>query len=59
MAQAIIFKEQISSSVPHHVSDVDAQGKAKIEPFTEKLLTQFQKAFYPYQDLSLDEMAIG
>jgi len=42
-----------------HVCQPDAQGKAKIEPFMDKLLEKFQAAFYPYEDLSVDEMVIG
>lgn len=42
-----------------HASDIDAQSKDKIEPFLNKLLGKFQEAFYPFQNLSLDEMVIG
>ncbi|XP_005102686.2 piggyBac transposable element-derived protein 4 [Aplysia californica] len=42
-----------------HACELDAQGKAKIEPFVSSLLVQFQAAYYPTQELSLDEMVIG
>ncbi|XP_033113704.1 uncharacterized protein LOC117114216 [Anneissia japonica] len=42
-----------------HASDIDALSKDKIEPFLNKLLEKFQEAFYPFQNLSLDEMVIG
>ena len=42
-----------------HASDIDAQSKDKIELFFNKLLEKFQEAFYPFQNLSLDEMVIG
>lgn len=40
-------------------SAVDAEGKAKVEPFINKVIANFQLAFYPFQNLSLDEMVIG
>ena len=39
--------------------DADAVSKEKVEPFVNSLLTNFQTAFYPFQNLSLDEMVIG
>ena len=42
-----------------HCSEVGAQGKAKIEPFVDSLLSKFQDAFYPFQEVSIDEMVIG
>ena len=42
-----------------HASDPGAPGKPKIEPFVNTLTTNFQKHFYPYENLSLDEMVIG
>lgn len=41
-----------------HAGKVESQGKSKIEPFLNMLITEFQGAFYPYQDLSIDEMVI-
>ena len=37
----------------------DAVSKAKVEPFVDSLLLKFRAAFYPYKNLSLDEMVIG
>ncbi|KAK3731262.1 hypothetical protein RRG08_025804 [Elysia crispata] len=42
-----------------HASEPNTEGKAKIEPFVQKLVAQFQRCFYPYEALSLDEMVIG
>ena len=42
-----------------HVSNVDSLGKEKIEPFVNMVLERFQMAYYPYQNLSIDEMVIG
>jgi len=42
-----------------HASEVDAAGKAKIEPFVDRLVSNFQRAFYPYKNLSIHEMVIG
>ena len=42
-----------------HVSDNDEKkAKDKIEPFMNKLIHQFQAAFYPFQDVSI-EMVIN
>ncbi|XP_067948703.1 piggyBac transposable element-derived protein 4-like [Watersipora subatra] len=42
-----------------HASEVGSQGKAKIEPFVNKLIESFQAAFYPYKEVAVDEMVIG
>ena len=42
-----------------HASDTSAVGKSKIEPFLNMLVSKFQQAFYPFQNLSVDEMVIG
>ncbi|XP_067948848.1 piggyBac transposable element-derived protein 4-like [Watersipora subatra] len=42
-----------------HASEVGSQGKAKIEPFVNKLIESFQVAFYPYKEVAVDEMVIG
>ena len=42
-----------------HSGDPKAEGKDKVEPFIELLLKKFREAFYPWQQLSLDEMIIG
>ena len=36
-----------------------AQSREKIEPFLKALVARFQASFYPFQDLSIDEMVIG
>lgn len=42
-----------------HVSAPDAEGKAKIEPFANKLIDKFNHAFVPFENVSIDEMIIG
>ena len=42
-----------------HASHPDALGQAKIEPFVNILLCLFRACFYPFENLSLDEMVIG
>lgn len=42
-----------------HAGDACAQKKEKIEPFMTLLIDNFKKAFYPFEDLSIDEMVIG
>ncbi|GFR77129.1 PiggyBac transposable element-derived protein 4 [Elysia marginata] len=42
-----------------HVGNKDFEGKEKIEPFLNDLVTNFNKVYYPFQNLSLDEMVIG
>ena len=57
-----IFQRNRFEDIYHtmlHASDIEAQSKDKIEPFLLKLLEKFQEAFYPFQNLSLDEMVIG
>ena len=51
--------EMIYSSMMHasNVED-EIEKKDKIEPFLNKLLRRFQTAFYPGQNLSLDEMVV-
>lgn len=41
-----------------HASDGESIGKEKIEPFVNKLCKSFQNAFYPYQNVSIDEMVV-
>ena len=50
--------EAIFSSMLH-VGNKDSEGKEKIEPFLNDLVTNFNKVYYPFQNLSLDEMVIG
>ena len=42
-----------------HACEVDATGKAKIEPFVERLVVNFQNTFYPFKNIWIDEMVIG
>ena len=42
-----------------HAGEADAQGKAKIEPFLNGLITSFNDAYQPGKQLSIDEMVIG
>ena len=42
-----------------HACEPLAIGKSKIEPFVEALIGNFQQAFYPFENLSIDEMVIG
>ena len=42
-----------------HVGKMGAAGKAKIEPFLSKLVTEFQCAFYPFKSLAIDETVVG
>ena len=41
-----------------HAGEHNANGKEKIEQFLNKLCTQFQEVFYPYQNVSIDEMVV-
>ena len=50
--------EAIFSSMLH-VGNKDSEGKEKIEPFLNDLVTNFNKVYYPFQNLSLNEMVIG
>ena len=42
-----------------HAAGADAQGKCKIEPFINELVASFQNAFYPSENICIDEMVIG
>ena len=42
-----------------HAGGVDEEEQEKIEPFLESLQTQFQTAFYPGREVSIDEMVIS
>lgn len=42
-----------------HISEPDSVGKSNIEPYLQQLVMQFQKSFYPYSQLSIDEMFVG
>ena len=42
-----------------HAGDVDALGKAKIEPFIKQVILNFNSAFVPFEQVSIDEMVIG
>lgn len=42
-----------------HASEPGATGKSKIEPFVNALTANFRKQYYPYEDISIDEMVVG
>ena len=51
--------EMIYSTMLHATTVEDEiEKKDKIEPFLNSLLTKFQDAFYPGQNLSIDEMVV-
>lgn len=57
-----VFNRERFQDIYHtmlHCGDEAAEGKYKIEPFMNLLLCKFRKAFYPFQELSIDEMVIG
>ena len=42
-----------------HAGGIDENNtQEKIKPFLNKLVANFQAAYYPYQDVSIDEMVI-
>ncbi|XP_005099007.1 piggyBac transposable element-derived protein 4 [Aplysia californica] len=51
--------EALYHSMLHCAESAVADSKAKIEPFMNMLLMNFRTAFYPYQNLALDEMVVG
>ena len=52
-------KFQILFHTMLHAAEPGAEGKSKMEPFVNDLLTSFRKQFYPFENLSVDEMVIG
>ena len=42
-----------------HCSEADSEGKEKVEPFINLLLERFRAAYYPEQNLALDEIVVG
>ncbi|GFO22529.1 PiggyBac transposable element-derived protein 4-like [Plakobranchus ocellatus] len=42
-----------------HVGNPDTEGKEKIEPFINMILSNFQREFYPFEEVSIDEMVVG
>ncbi|GFO33696.1 PiggyBac transposable element-derived protein 4 [Plakobranchus ocellatus] len=42
-----------------HCADSEAESTEKIQPFINSLLEEYCRAFYPFQELSLDEMVFG
>lgn len=42
-----------------HTGDAASQSKEKIEPFLNLVISKSQEAFYPFKELSIDEMVIG
>lgn len=49
----LIYQSMLHAAVP------DAQGKCKIESFINALISSFQEAFYPFENICIDEMVIG
>ena len=41
-----------------HVSPSNSEKKEKIETFLNKIVSNFQKSFYPFQNVPIDEMVI-
>ena len=41
-----------------HASETGSESKAKIEPFMNELIGKFQAAFYPFENVAIDEMVI-
>ena len=42
-----------------HASEVRSEEKEKIEPLLNSLVANVQAAFYPYEDVSIDDMVTG
>ncbi|KAI8785376.1 piggyBac transposable element-derived protein 4 [Biomphalaria glabrata] len=42
-----------------HVGEAVSLGKDKVEPFVKMMCSNFQKAFYPFEEIAIDEMVIG
>ncbi|GFN80533.1 PiggyBac transposable element-derived protein 4-like [Plakobranchus ocellatus] len=42
-----------------HIGNPDEEGKEKMEPFINMILSNFQGEFYPFEEVSIDEMVIG
>ena len=51
--------EAIYHSMLHCSESAAASLKEKIEPFMEMLLLNYRSAFYPFQELALEEMVVG
>ena len=41
-----------------HVGEIESIGKLKIEPFVNNMCRKFQEAFYPFENVSIDEMVV-
>ena len=57
-----LFRRERFEHIYHsmmHASEVDAVSKEKIEPFMNRVIKNFQAAFYPYEDVAIDEMVVG
>ena len=39
-----------------HASDVNSVSKEKIEPFIKRLVSRYQEAYYPGQNMAIYEM---
>ncbi|XP_005096437.1 piggyBac transposable element-derived protein 4 [Aplysia californica] len=57
-----MFRRERFKSIYHtmlHCSDPDSENKHKIEPLIDAVIEASREAFYPFQNLSIDEMVIG
>ena len=57
-----MFPRRRSEALFHtmlHAAPNNAEGKEKIEPLIRLVIRKFQENFYPFQNLSLDEMIVG
>ena len=57
-----MFKRDRLETIYHtmlHASDVNSVSKERIEQFTKRLVSRYQEAYYPGQNMVIDEMVIG
>ncbi|GFR57507.1 PiggyBac transposable element-derived protein 4 [Elysia marginata] len=57
-----MFRQERFEALFHsmlHCGGENSEGKEKIEPFVNSLIEKYQAAFYPFQNVSIDEMVIG
>ncbi|XP_005110938.1 piggyBac transposable element-derived protein 4 [Aplysia californica] len=58
----IMFRRERFESIYHtmlHCSDPDSENKHKIELLIDAVMEASREAFYPFQNLSIDEMVVG
>ena len=57
-----MFKRDRFETIYHtilHASDVNYVSKEKIAPYIKRLVSRYQEAYYPGQNMAIDEMVIG